>query len=100
MALAKFNAPTLPNPPAVYDAQYVRQLIRTLEIYHNQLDSSTPNYAESYTADFFFGVFVARNFTTAEKLALPLVKGAVIFDTTLGKLCVCNGLAWQTITSA
>lgn len=31
------NAP-LPNPPAEFDAQYVRQLIRVLQIYFDQLD--------------------------------------------------------------
>lgn len=55
MALTKFRAAPLPNPPAAYDAQYVRQLIRVLETYFSQLDSKTPNYAESYTADFFYG---------------------------------------------
>ncbi len=32
------NAP-LPNPPANFDAQYLRQVIRVLEIYFDQLDS-------------------------------------------------------------
>lgn len=41
------------------------------------------------------------NFTTAEKNAIvsPAV-GAILFDTTLGKICVYNGSAWQTVTSA
>ena len=41
------------------------------------------------------------SFTTTLKnaIASPLT-GAVIFDTTLGKLCVYTGSAWQTITSA
>jgi hypothetical protein len=55
MALTKFKAAPLPNPPSEYDPQYVRQLIRVLETYFSQLDSSTPNYAQSYTADFFYG---------------------------------------------
>ena len=55
MALTKFRAAPLPNPPINYDPQYVRQLIRVLETYFSQLDSKTPNYAESYTADDFFG---------------------------------------------
>lgn len=33
-----FRSSPLPNPPANFDAQYVRQLIRVLEIYFNQLD--------------------------------------------------------------
>jgi hypothetical protein len=55
MALTKFRAAPLPNPPSEYDAQYVRQVVRVLETYFSQLDSTTPNYAESYTADDFFG---------------------------------------------
>lgn len=55
MALNKFRAAPLPNPPMEYDAQYIRQMIRVLETYFSQLDSNTPNYAESYTADDFFG---------------------------------------------
>ena len=55
MALERFKAAPLPNPPAQYDPQYVRQLIRVLEIYFNQLDSNTPNQATSYRADNFYG---------------------------------------------
>jgi len=53
MALTKFRAAPLPNAPAEYDAQHIRQVIRVLETYFSQLDSKTPNYAESYTADQF-----------------------------------------------
>jgi hypothetical protein len=55
MALVKFRSSPLPNPPAQYDPQYIRQMIRVLETYFSQLDSNTPNYAQSYTADDFFG---------------------------------------------
>ena len=55
MALERFKAAPLPNPPAQYDPQYVRQLIRVIEIYFNQLDSNTPNQAQSYRADNFYG---------------------------------------------
>jgi hypothetical protein len=55
MALTKFRASPLPNPPAQYDPQYLRQVIRVIETYFSQLDSNTPNYAQSYTADFFYG---------------------------------------------
>jgi hypothetical protein len=39
--------------------------------------------------------------TTTEKNAIvsPEV-GAILFDSTLGKLCVYTGSAWQTITSS
>lgn len=55
MALERFKAAPLPNPPAQYDPQYVRQLIRVIEIYFSQLDSITPNQASSYRADNFYG---------------------------------------------
>jgi hypothetical protein len=55
MALDKFKAAPLPNAPAQYDAQYIRQVIRVLETYFSQLDSRTPNNAQKYTADEFVG---------------------------------------------
>jgi hypothetical protein len=55
MALERFRAPPLPNPPQEYDPTYVRQLIRVLELYFTQLDSFTPNQAQSYRADNFYG---------------------------------------------
>ena len=42
---------------------------------------------------------VAQNVTTAQKNALSAGSGRIVFDTTLGKLCVYTGSAWQTITS-
>lgn len=64
MALEKFKAAPLPNPPATYDPQYVRQLIRVIELYFSQLDSFTPNQAQSYRADNFYGGdFSGTNFT-------------------------------------
>ena len=42
---------------------------------------------------------VAQNVTTTQKNALSAVSGQLAFDTTLGKLCVYTGSAWQTITS-
>ena len=62
MALDKFRAAPLPNPPAQYDPQYLRQVIRVIETYFSQLDSNTPNYAQSYTADFFYGSGVHLSF--------------------------------------
>ena len=37
--------------------------------------------------------------TTTQKTALTVSAGYVVFDSTLGKLCVYNGTTWQTITS-
>ena len=53
MALDKFRAAPLPNPPAQWDPQYMRQVIRVLEVYFSQLDSNTPNHAQKYTANEF-----------------------------------------------
>jgi hypothetical protein len=100
MAMEKFKHPPLPNAPSVYDPQYVRQLVRVIELYFNQLDSLTPNIAQSYTADAFYGGTVTvGTYTTAEKNALTPTAGMLVFDTTLGKLCVYSGSAWQTVTS-
>jgi hypothetical protein len=102
MALEKFHASPLPNPPAEYDPQYFRQFIRVLELYFSQLDSNTPNMAQSYRAtDFLGGYFTGafQNLTTTEKNASIAVAGQVVFDTTLDKLCVYNGATWETITS-
>lgn len=44
-------------------------------------------------------ITVAQNVTTTAKLALSATSGRIVFDTTLGKLCVYDGTAWQTITS-
>ena len=99
MALTRFKASPLPNAPTEYDAQYMRQVIRVIENYFSQLDSNTPNYAQSYTADTFNGIAATRNVTTSEKNALAPSAGWVVFDTTLGKLCVYDGSAWETVTS-
>ena len=99
MALTRFKASPLPNAPSEYDAQYMRQVIRVIETYFSQLDSNTPNYAQSYTADTFNGIAATRNVTTAEKNALAPSAGWVVFDTTLGKLCVYSGSGWETVTS-
>ncbi len=41
----------------------------------------------------------APTVTTAQKDALSVSRGALVFDTTLDKLCVYTGSAWETITS-
>lgn len=40
----------------------MRQMIRVLETYFSQLDSNTPNYAQTYTADYFYGSGVHLSF--------------------------------------
>ena len=39
------------------------------------------------------------NMTTTQKNAITPSAGTVVFDTTLLKLCVYSGSAWQTVTS-
>jgi hypothetical protein len=55
MALEKFRAAPLPIPKAQYEQEYMLQLIRVIEFYFKQLDSLTPNQAQSYRADNFYG---------------------------------------------
>lgn len=55
MALEKFRASPLPNPTAEYDPQYIRQLIRSIELYFSLLDSQAANQADSYRANNFYG---------------------------------------------
>ena len=45
-----------------------------------------------------FGAFFP-SYTTTQKTALTGTAGMVVFDSTLVKLCVYSGSAWQTITS-
>lgn len=57
MGMIRFRAPTLPNPINDVDRTYIRQLIRSLELYFDQLDSKTPVQADSFTAGKFIGGF-------------------------------------------
>jgi hypothetical protein len=55
MALVGFRAPALPLPPNDYNRQQFDELTRALRVYFNLLDSLTPQQAQSYRADNFFG---------------------------------------------
>ena len=55
MALVGFRAPALPLPKQQYDRQQMDQLVNALRLYFNQLDSLTPQQANSYRADEFIG---------------------------------------------
>lgn len=55
MALDKFKAAPIPNPPTQWDPQYMRQVIRVIETYFSQLDSRAANNAQQYSADRFVG---------------------------------------------
>ena len=100
MALVNFKHSPLPGPTLDYDAQYIRQLIRVIEIYFNQLDSQTPNQAQSYTADAFIGgTITLGNYTNAEKLALTPATGMMVFDTTLNKPSIYYSGGWRVINT-
>jgi hypothetical protein len=47
-----------------------------------------------------FGALYPGQYSTTDKLALVPTVGAVVFDITLNKLCIYNGTAWETVTSA
>lgn len=55
MGMVQFRAPALPLPGQTYSPQQMDELVRALRIYFNQMDSLTPNQAESYRADAFIG---------------------------------------------
>jgi len=78
MALEKFRAPQLPNPPDVYDVQQARQQVRVLELYFNQLDSNTPNYAQSYRATTFIGGVYRRAYLAITATYTVLTTDAII----------------------
>ena len=100
MALVNFKHSPLPSPPRDYDAQYVRQLIRVIELYFNQLDSQTPNQAQSYAAAAFIGgTITLGNYTNAEKLALTPAAGMLVFDTTLNQISVYYSGGWRVINT-
>jgi hypothetical protein len=42
--------------------------------------------------------FLPPRMTTAQKTAIANTAGLIVFDTTLGKLCINSGSGWQTVT--
>ena len=73
MALERFRAAPIPLPPAEYDQAHMSQFIRMLGIYFAQLDSLTPNQAQSYRADNFFG-----GIFTGDSISAANINGGVI----------------------
>ena len=49
MALKLFTSPSLPLAPSTYDPEYFNQVIRSLNTYFRQLDSTTPVVIDSLT---------------------------------------------------
>jgi hypothetical protein len=63
------------------------------------IGTSSPNVASIVDAQSTTKGVRFPNMTTTQKNAIANVAGNVIFDTTLGKLCVNSGSGWETITS-
>jgi hypothetical protein len=49
MGLQLFTSPSLPLAPSTYDPEYFNQVIRALNVYFRQLDSTTPIVIDSLT---------------------------------------------------
>ena len=49
MGLQLFTSPSLPLAPSTYDPEYFNQVIRALNTYFRQLDSTTPIVIDSLT---------------------------------------------------
>ena len=81
------NSP-LPNPGAEYDPQYIRQMIRVLEIYFDQLNGWNLQVYNAFTAAG----------TTAQRPAAGLYTGQYYFDTDLGIPIWYNGSDWVDAT--
>jgi len=71
-------------PPVEYDQRYHTDLIRILRLYFNQLDSLTPNQANSYRADNFYGGNFTGSNVTADSVTTDLLTAyqALIFALT------------------
>jgi hypothetical protein len=73
--LEKFKASPLPVPPPGPDQQYFTQLIRIIGLYFSQLDSLTPNQAQSYRADAFYGGDFLGDTVTADTVTAGQFNG-------------------------
>ena len=49
MGLQLFTSPSLPLAPSAYDPEYFNQVIRALNVYFRQLDSTTPIVIDNLT---------------------------------------------------
>ena len=96
MALEKFRAPALPIPTNSYDPQQQLDLIRALRIYFNQLDSLTPNQAQSYRADDFYG---GRFFGDGYGVRLPHIAASDSTDQYASGNDVPTLVLWDTLDS-
>jgi hypothetical protein len=96
MGMEKFRAAPLPMPPDQYDPRYIRQVLRVLEIYFDQLDSLTPNQANSYRADNFYGGLFSGN---GYGLKLPHIAASDSTDQIAGGSNTATVVKWNTLDS-
>lgn len=93
--LISTKAPNLPTAPLEYDPRAQDMLTNVLRLYFSTIDNLTQTLVLNTVNGTVFATV-----TTAQKNAIISPKaGQVVFDTTLAKLCVYSGAAWQTITS-
>jgi hypothetical protein len=101
MALVGFKAPPLPLAPADYNKAQQDQLIRALQLYFNRLDSLTPQAANSYTADAFYGgSFIATSETFTASGAVAVGISYVLGDATAGAVTITLPLVAQSVGRA
>jgi len=94
MAMEKFRAAPLPQPPEQYDPRYMRQVLRVLEIYFDQLDSLTPRQANSYRADNFYGGVFNGDFEGGDVNADTVTANSVVANSV-----VSNSVVAQLLTA-
>lgn len=96
MALEKFRASPLPIAPGAYSPEYQNQLIRVLNLYFQQLDSLTPNQAESYRADNFYGGLFSGY---GRGLIMPHIAASDSTDQIAGGNNTPTGVTWNTLNA-
>lgn len=95
MVLDRFRAAPLPNPPAEWDPQYMRQVIRVLETYFSQLDSRAFNNSEQYSADRFIGGSFSGTSISADDVNTTTLE----FGNATGGYLGANGIATTALVS-
>jgi hypothetical protein len=90
------NMSGMGNSPIYVDVNSVRIDVQGLTVGGVTPDASAKLDVQSTTK----GILFPRMTTTQKNAIVSPAAGLVIYDTTLGKLCVRTASAWQTITSA
>lgn len=96
MALIGFKAPALPLPAREYDRRQQDLLINALRLYFNVLDSLTPQQANSYTADNFYGGLFSGD---GYGLKLPHIAASDSTDQIAGGNNTATLVNWNTLDS-